>query len=423
VTRVVRLGAAAMAGLVFGAGAMLIVQGSRGLAGDGATSSSPTPTPTSTPTSTPTLATATSAIVTSVTTPPDGEAPATTTLAPAVLAWSPGGLPAGFAEAVAFTPGVAGITVVRGDPLTLTASLDANGAATGASPPPGMVVDLDAIAIVPSTFARFAERADRAAIRALAPGQALLGDTSAQLRGVGPGDQLVLGNGAAVTVAGVVDDSSVGAAEVVVDTSTGTDIGVTTPRYLLAEPEGASADTVAAVNAAADPTMTLRVRARGETPYLRSSDAVLPQSRMKAVFGEFTRDPRANGDDLALDPAWVRANIVEAEVPVLGVVRCHRALFPALRGALQELADRNLAGLVQTYDGCYNPRRIRSGDTISRHAWGAAVDLNFTGNATGVASIQDPRLVEVMARWGFGSGDGWLVPDPGHFEYVGPPRP
>lgn len=418
--RVVRLGAAAVAGLVFGAGTMLIIQGSRGLAGDDGTSSTSVVTPAR---PTPTTTTVSADTPRSTTTTQDsGERP-TDQLAPAVLAWSPGGLPAGFAEAVAFAPNVAGITVVQGDPLTLTASLDPAGQAKGANPPPGMVIDLDVIAVDPTTFAPFAAQPDRAAIRALAPGQGLLGETSAELRRVGPGDQLVLGDGSRVTVAAVVDDSSVGAAELAVDTGTGAALGATTPRYLLAAPTGNSADTVAAVHAAADPTLTLQVRARAETPYLRSSDAVLPQSRLKAVFGEFARDPRVDGDELRLEPAWVADNIVEADVPVLGVVRCHRALIPALRGALQELADRNLAGLVQTYDGCFNARRTRSGDTVSRHSWGAAVDLNFTGNATGVASIQDPRLVEVMARWGFGSGAGWVVPDPGHFEYVSPPRP
>lgn len=394
---------------------MLVIQGSRGLAGDAAPG-------TTIVRDRPASSAVTSSSPTSTTTAAARERPAGA-LVPAVLAWSKDGLPAGFAEAVAFTPGVASITVVNGDPITLSASLDAAGQATGANPPPGMVVDLDVIAVDPDTFARFAERADRAAIRALAPGQGVLGDTSAALRRVGPGDQMVLGTGARITVAAVVDDTSVGAAELVVDLGTGREIGVTTPRYLLAEPEGAAADTVAAVHAAADPTLTLQVRTRGETPYLRSSDAVLPQSRLKAAFGEFARDPRVDGDALRLDPAWVDANIVDADVPVLGRIRCHRALIPALRDALQELADRNLAGLIQTYDGCYNPRLIRAGSTVSRHTWGAAIDLNFTGNATGVASIQDPRLVEVMARWGFGSGGEWVVPDPGHFEYVSPPRP
>jgi hypothetical protein len=29
--------------------------------------------------------------------------------------------------------------------------------------------------------------------------------------------------------------------------------------------------------------------------------------------------------------------------------------------------------------------------------------------------------VAIFERWGFTSGDTWLKPDAGHFEYVGPP--
>ena len=53
---------------------------------------------------------------------------------------------------------------------------------------------------------------------------------------------------------------------------------------------------------------------------------------------------------------------------------------------------------------------------------GAAVDLNFGATAPVWSSIQDDRLVDVLARWGFASGDGWLVPDPGHFEVRRPAR-
>jgi hypothetical protein len=46
--------------------------------------------------------------------------------------------------------------------------------------------------------------------------------------------------------------------------------------------------------------------------------------------------------------------------------------------------------------------------------------LNVNVNPTGLASAQDPRLVEVMQHWGFTSGTRWLVPDPSHFEYLQP---
>ena len=97
----------------------------------------------------------------------------------------------------------------------------------------------------------------------------------------------------------------------------------------------------------------------------------------------------------------------------------------ALTGALDEVAGRSLAGLIDPdgFAGCWNPRTTRAGTTISRHAWGVAVDLNFGQNPTGLTSVQDPRLLEIFARWGFADGSRWLIPDAGHFEYVAPPQP
>ncbi|MET0912614.1 MAG: M15 family metallopeptidase, partial [Acidimicrobiales bacterium] len=109
--------------------------------------------------------------------------------------------------------------------------------------------------------------------------------------------------------------------------------------------------------------------------------------------------------------------------PVLGPTTCHRTLLPALQGALRDLVAANLAHLVASFEGCYNARTITGSTQLSRHAWGAAVDLNFSSNPTGVGSMQDARLVDIFERWGFGSGDFWLVPDSGHFEYIAPPSP
>jgi hypothetical protein len=54
---------------------------------------------------------------------------------------------------------------------------------------------------------------------------------------------------------------------------------------------------------------------------------------------------------------------------------------------------------------------------VSRHAWGAAVDINAAANPFGSLGTQDPRLVAVMKEWGFTWGGDWLSPDPMHFEY------
>jgi hypothetical protein len=132
-------------------------------------------------------------------------------------------------------------------------------------------------------------------------------------------------------------------------------------------------------------------------------------------------DARGGGPTRLTDPGWVRRNIVRARVPMLGEITCHRALFPQLRGALEEVVADGLAYLIDPdqYAGCYNPRFIdrRPGGRLSHHAWGVAIDLNWRDNAFGTRPDQDRRLVERMERWGFTWGGRWLIPDGMHFEW------
>jgi hypothetical protein len=338
-----------------------------------------------------------------------------------LLVWTSGGLPPGFADGVATLPGVSRVTVASGDLVNLTASFAADGRAVD-SPPPGFTIPIDALALDPNSYAPFFDGAAQAQVRALPPGQALLGATSAELRRVGPGAVVQLANGVRMTVAGVVDDEVVGAAELVVDAATAPAVGINTPRFLLVAYDGDRPEIERAIAALA-PDTAVRFRARGETPYLRHGDAVLPQSLIKARFGEFSYRP-ASGRDVVVDPAWSQENITTHAVPILGRITCHRAVLPAIEGAMRELEERNLAALVDPggYRGCWAPSVITPGGGLSRHSWGVAIDLNFSNNPTGLASAVDRRLIEVMDHWGFISGANYLVPDPGHFEYLRPPR-
>ena len=337
-----------------------------------------------------------------------------------LLAWTPNRLPAGLAGRVRRAPGVRAVTVVKGGRLDLAGSTDADGRAVD-RPPRGMTIPLEAIAFDPATYTGFLPASARAAFRRLAPTEALLGATSARLRRLGPGGRLRLSRGRWVTVAGVVDDALVGAAEVAVSRAGGRAVGLTRDRYALLAYRGGRAAVARTVRRTLPTGLPVRLRGPGETPFFRAGDAVLPQAMVKERFGEFAWRPAGGG--FVQDPAWQAANLATGRVPILGPVRCNRVLLPALAGAMRELERRNLAGLVDpaAFAGCWNSRLTRSGTGVSRHAWGAAVDLNVAGNPTGLASAQDRRLVEAMERWGFTWGGRWLVPDPAHFEYLRPP--
>ncbi len=340
----------------------------------------------------------------------------------ALLVWTASGLPKGFADRVAALPGIESTTTVAGGRVDLVASHDELG--TPVDEYPGdWVVPLDALAIDPTTFGEFVPAADRATVATLEPGTALLGATSADLRRLGAGDTVTLSGGHTLTIAGVVDDAVVGAAELVVATPDAGRLGIATDRFMLVTHRGDRSELEGAIRHAAD--VEVRVRGPGETPWLRHGDAVLPQSLVKAQFGEFAYRPTPDGRDFVQDPAWIDEHIVSLDVPLLGRVRCHRGLAKQVHGALAEIADSGLGHLVDadTFEGCHNPRLIRDGGMPSRHAWGIALDINADLNPTGLESGQDPRLVEAFARWGLTWGGFWLVPDPMHVEYIGPPTP
>ena len=339
-----------------------------------------------------------------------------------LLVWTALRLPDDLDDVVRSLPGVDAVTTVAGGRLDLTGSVTAEGAAVDVLEP-GWAIPLDALAIEPDLYAGFLPVADQHAVAGLDDGHALVGATSAQLRGLQAGDTLTLTGGRQITIHAVVDDTLVGAAEVVVTRTDAVLLGIDTDRFLLVAHTGDRAELESAIRRSTD--VEIRVRGPGETPYLRHGDAVLPQALVKAAFGEFAYRPDRSAAEFEQAREWQEANLTTADVPILGRVRCHRGIIKQLRGALGELDDRGLAHLVDPdgYAGCHHPRLITAGGGVSRHAWGIAVDLNADTNPTGQSSSQDRRLVDVLARWGFTWGGAWLVPDPMHIEYLGHPDP
>jgi hypothetical protein len=338
-----------------------------------------------------------------------------------MLAWTPGGLPPGLGDAVARLPGVEHAVAVVSGTMWLTRSVS-EGGATVDHPPRGLAIPLEVAGARLTDYAPFLSPSERVFLPDLARGQGVLGETSAVLRRVGPGALISFG-GRHVRVAGVVPDSAIGAHEVFVSRRSARELGVTRERYLLIDPgPNASRQRLSARIRALLPQGTpLRIRGPGETPYFRQGDAVLAPVRIKELFGEFVTAP-APGGYLRSDPVWEAQHIVAARVPILGSVRCNRAILPQLRGALSEIQAKDLGQLIDPsqYGGCYSPRFANRNPeaSISHHAWGVAVDINVATNRYGHTPRIDHRVVAIFERWGFTWGGRFLIPDGMHFEFI-----
>jgi hypothetical protein len=340
------------------------------------------------------------------------------------LAWTPGGLPEGFADAVSRIPGIRRAVVVASDNVWLTRSYSQDGEIVD-DPPPTFAIPLEVAAVHPPAYAPFLPPADRGVTLALSDGLGVLGESSAKLRGLGVGAVMRFG-GVRVEIAAILPDELVGAHELMVSRDVGLRIGVVRDRYALLVPDGEPNQRQIAkgVRLALAPGTLVRVRAPGDTPYFRHGDAVLPPVAIKDLFGEFAAKPRVGQPGfLTADPAWVRTHIATQNVPLLGSVTCNVAMFPQIRGAIREVIALGLRDTITSYSGCWSPRHIlRDPDAgLSHHAWGIAIDVNVPQNYFGDPPNQDPEMVAVFERWGFIWGGDFIQPDGMHFEYRRPP--
>ena len=143
---------------------------------------------------------------------------------------------------------------------------------------------------------------------------------------------------------------------------------------------------------------------------------VLPNALVKEMFGDFQIKER-DGVWITTEPKWREQNIQNKRMPILGITRCHRLMWEPLEGALNQILEEGLEGYLSIEEwkssgGCYAPRRISrfdAGGSISRHAWGIAIDIN-------TKSGYPPRIVEIFNSWGFAWGGTWTSPDEMHFE-------
>lgn len=267
-----------------------------------------------------------------------------------------------------------------------------------------------------------------------AAGDVVLGATSAALRGATPGDMLdLVGESGALVplrLGAVVPDAEIGGAELVMSTETADRLGVTTVNRVLLFGQF-DRDRVMEELARRGFVDGVGVRiTRSWGP--PNPDGLLSSSQVKSLLGEF--DYRVNSDDsLSVDADWMAASLPDSRLLFNSIAvraRCHRRIQADLQAAFDEVAASGLAWAIDlvstnTYGGCFNPRYARlsqSTGSISRHAWGMAIDVNVSTNGQGSVPRLDCRVVRIFRKHGFAWGGNFLVPDGMHFEWVGEPR-
>jgi hypothetical protein len=166
------------------------------------------------------------------------------------------------------------------------------------------------------------------------------------------------------------------------------------------------------------------------------SKITLTNTDRERLFGKFSFKPTPVPGDLErifVDPAWVRKNILEVNVPQLKKVQnipfrgvaLHKLVMPHFEELVAAWEKEGLIPKILTWNGGYVPR-FRRGQAdkqvLSNHAYGSAFDINARWNpfrkpsAPPKAEGSVRELAVVAKRLGWIWGGDFHSPDGMHFE-------
>jgi hypothetical protein len=344
------------------------------------------------------------------------------------LAWVPGGTPDGFGGSIAAIPAVTDTTTATADIAWLTGSRNAAGVIID-SPTPPYMIPIDTTGVDLRSFPSFLPQPERREVAGLQPGQGILSESAAQLRGLGRGATLTFDGNVDIRVAGTLPDLMMGGYELLVDLATGKQLGVTHERYVLFH-VGPSAQITAPALAQkmvqylplGVPHPVVEVREPGSTAYLRANDGELPPVLLKRRFGEFTAypDPTAPSQ-LLIDPAWVQNHIASLSIPLLGPVNCNEKILGALQTAMTQLDTAghgaDVAGAGPCFVATASPTDPEG--PLTARPFGAAIVINPATNKPGDPPQQAPELVKALSKVGFGWGGLDAYPQGALFRFRG----
>jgi hypothetical protein len=164
----------------------------------------------------------------------------------------------------------------------------------------------------------------------------------------------------------------------------------------------------------------------------RADGTIKPLSvaQIEQVFGRLVVEERKDKPGFVrIERDWERRNITKLATPLLAdlgfeYIRVHVKAAPHFAAVFEEIAQRQLQGVLLGCGGTFVPRHInRDPDRpLSSHSWGVAIDLNVEWNgyrrqpalAGLIGSVRE--LVPIFAAQGFAWGGHFSIPDGMHFE-------
>lgn len=104
-------------------------------------------------------------------------------------------------------------------------------------------------------------------------------------------------------------------------------------------------------------------------------------------------------------PAALRAHMR----PVPGKIYINKVAAPLLIPTLEKIVAQGCASEIRTWDGCFNIRKQRGSNIISRHSYGIAIDMNATWNPLirRVPAAQRTELRKKYVTWSEKFLDCW----------------
>lgn len=137
------------------------------------------------------------------------------------------------------------------------------------------------------------------------------------------------------------------------------------------------------------------------------------------------------GSDGHIDPSWEQDKMAYAVLPfaipldwnratTVARMRCHTLMVAVFESVFEEVVKQSLQSKILTYGGCYAFRPQRTGNRISTHAWGIALDLNPFENQQGSPGKMDAGIIQIFRNAGFKWGGDWQgkAKDPMHFQFA-----